>query len=206
MHLSWQIVLACGAGYLLGSVSFASIIAKRHGIDIFKEGSGNPGATNIKRILGKKAGNIVFTLDFLKGFVAGLLPLLLAPVVNRDLLVIVSIISAIAGHSFSIFLRFRGGKGVATTMGGFLALAPWVLLIGIALWLIVFYAFRYVSLASILFGLSLPVSSYFLGESTLVLSFCALIALLLVVRHKSNIVRLMNGTENRFSKKPKAAH
>lgn len=205
MHLFWQIVLACTAGYLLGSLSFATIIAKRHGVDIFKEGSKNPGATNVKRVLGKKAGNTVFVLDFLKGFVAALLPLLLANVENRELLAIASIIAAIVGHSFSIFMRFRGGKGVATTMGGFLALVPWVLLIGIGVWLVAFYSLRYVSLASILFGISLPASAFFLGESIWVLCFCGLIALLLVVRHKSNIARLLNGTENRFSKEPKSA-
>ncbi len=171
-------------------------------MDIFKEGSRNPGATNVKRILGKKAGNTVFVMDFLKGFTVGLLPLLIADPDNRQMLAICSILSAIFGHSFSIFLRFRGGKGVATTMGGFLALAPWVLVIGIALWLLVFYSSRYVSLASILFGVSLPISSYFLNQSQWVISFCGLIAILLVVRHNSNIVRLLNGTENRFSKKP----
>ena len=201
MHLSWQIVLACTVGYLLGSLSFATLIARKHGIDIFKEGSGNPGATNVKRVLGKKAGNLVFVLDFLKGFVAGLLPMLLVADSNREILAIVAIISAIAGHSFSVFISFRGGKGVATTMGGFLALVPWVLLIGLCVWLIVFYASRYVSLASLIFGISLPISSYLLHESSWVIGFCALIACLLIVRHKSNILRLMNGTENRFSKK-----
>lgn len=173
-------------------------------MDIFKEGSCNPGATNVKRVLGKTAGNTVFVLDFLKGFVAGLLPLLLAAENNREWLAICAILSAIAGHSFSVFLKFRGGKGVATTMGGFLALVPWVLLIGIAVWLVVFYASRYVSLASILFGLSLPISAFFLKESNWVMGFCAVIAALLVIRHKSNISRLLNGTENRFSKDPES--
>jgi acyl phosphate:glycerol-3-phosphate acyltransferase len=198
MQLIWQILLACVVGYLLGSVSFATLIAKKHGIDIFKEGSCNPGATNVKRVLGKKAGNTVFALDFIKGFVAAVLPLLLAPVENRELLAIISIIAAIVGHSFSIFLRFRGGKGVATTMGGFLALVPWVLLIGLIVWLVVYYSLKYVSLASILFGVSLPVSAYFLNESIWVLGFCGLIAGLLVIRHRQNIGRLMRGAENRF--------
>ncbi|MCB1122411.1 MAG: glycerol-3-phosphate 1-O-acyltransferase PlsY [Verrucomicrobiae bacterium] len=202
MPLSLQIVLSILVGYLLGSISFAILIAKRHGVDIFKEGSRNPGATNVKRVLGKKAGNTVFFLDFLKGAIAALLPLLLASAEHRELLAIVAILGAIAGHSFSIFLKFRGGKGVATTMGGFLALAPYVLLTGLVLWVVVFYSLRYVSLASIIFGLSLPVSAYFFGESKWVLGFCALISLLLIVRHKSNIVRLLNGTENRFSKRP----
>ncbi len=198
MQLIWQILLACAVGYLLGSISFATLIAKKHGVDIFKEGSCNPGATNVKRVLGKKAGNAVFAMDFLKGFVAAGLPLLLAPVEHRELLAIVSIIAAIVGHSFSIFLKFRGGKGVATTMGGFLALVPWVLIIGLLIWVLVYYSLKYVSLASILFGTSLPVSAYLLNESVWVLGFCALIAALLIIRHWQNIIRLMNGTENRF--------
>lgn len=202
MHLSLQIILSGLVGYLLGSISFATWIARRHGVDIFQEGSRNPGATNVKRVLGKKAGNTVFIMDFLKGAAAALLPLLLASPQYRELLSIVAILGAIGGHSFSVFLKFRGGKGVATTMGGFLALAPYVLIIGLVLWVLVFYSLRYVSLASILFGVSLPVSAYFLGESNWVLVFCGLISLLLIVRHKSNIVRLLNGTENRFSKKP----
>jgi glycerol-3-phosphate acyltransferase PlsY len=201
MHLSWQIVLTCTTAYLLGSLSLATVIAKRHGVDIFKEGSGNPGATNVRRILGSKAGNTVFVLDFFKGFLAAALPLFLAPGENRELLAIVAIIAAIAGHSFSIFLRFRGGKGVATTMGGLLVLVPFVLIIGLIVWLITFFTLRYVSLASILFGVSLPVSSFFLDQSSWVLGFCALIACLLIVLHKSNIVRFFKGTENRSSKK-----
>jgi len=201
MHFSLQIALVCITGYVLGSISFSTVIARRYGVDIFKEGSCNPGATNVKRILGKKVGNTVFILDFLKGFAAGLLPLLLTDVEHREILIICAILLAIAGHSFSIFLKFRGGKGVATTMGGLLALAPWVLVIGLVLWLIIFYSSRYVSLASILFGVSLPISSYFLSQSQWVIGFCGLITILLVVRHKSNIVRLLKGSENSFPKK-----
>lgn len=200
MNLFWQIALFCGAGYLLGSLSFATLIARWHGVDIFKEGSRNPGATNVKRVLGKAAGNTVFVLDFLKGTAAALIPLLAASPEYREILGILALLAAILGHSFSIFMRFRGGKGVAVTMGGMMALSPVVVLIGIAVWLIAFFSLRYVSLASILFGLSLPISSYFLGESNWVFGFCLLIAALIVVRHKSNIVRLKKGTENRFLK------
>ena len=201
MHLSWQIVLTCTTGYLLGSLSLATVIAKRHGVDIFTVGSGNPGATNVRRILGAKAGNTVFVLDFFKGILAAALPLLLASDEYRELLAIVAIIAAITGHSFSIFLRFRGGKGVATTMGGLVVLVPVVWVIGVVVWLISYYTLRYVSLASMLFGISLPLSAFFLGKSSWVLFFCALIACLLIVLHKSNIVRLFKGTENRSSKK-----
>ena len=200
MNLFLQIALFCGAGYLLGSLSFATMIARRHGVDIFKEGSRNPGATNVKRVLGKAAGNTVFVLDFLKGTAAALIPLLAASPDYREVLGILALLAAILGHSFSIFMRFRGGKGVAVTMGGMIALSPVVVLIGIAVWLIAFFSLRYVSLASILFGLSLPISSYFLGASNWVFGFCLLIAVLIVVRHKSNIVRLKKGKENRFLK------
>ncbi len=201
MDFVWQLVISCTAAYLLGSVSFAVLVAKKHGVDIFKEGSCNPGATNVKRVLGKKAGNTVFAFDVFKGILAVLLPLLLGASDNREVLQIGALVFAILGHSFSIFMKFRGGKGVATTVGGLLVLATIPVLIGVGIWLIAFYSLRYVSLASILLGLSLPVSTYFLGGSSYLIGFCILIALLLVVRHKSNIIRLMNGTENRFIKK-----
>ncbi len=200
MNILWQIVLFCGAGYLLGSLSFATLIARRHGVDIFREGSRNPGATNVKRVLGKAAGNTVFVLDFLKGSAAVLLPHLLASSEYSEILAILALLAAILGHSYSVFLRFRGGKGVAVTMGGLIVLTPVVVLIGIAVWLVTFFSLRYVSLASLLFGLSLPVSSYFLGASHWVFGFCLLIAALIIVRHKSNIVRLINRKENRFFK------
>lgn len=201
MDFIWQLVISCTAAYLLGSISFAVLVAKRHGVDIFKEGSCNPGATNVKRVLGKKAGNTVFAFDVFKGILAVTLPWLLGPSENTELLQIGGLIFAILGHSFSVFMKFRGGKGVATTVGGLLILAPIPVLIGIGIWIVTFYSLRYVSLASILLGVSLPISTYFLNGSTFLLGFCILIAVLLVVRHKSNIVRLMNGTENKFVKK-----
>jgi len=188
-------------GYLLGSVPFAVIIAKKHGVDILKEGSGNPGATNVKRVLGKKAGNTCFALDCVKGFVSAIAPQL---VFSGELdlgLGILGLVGAILGHSYSCFIGFKGGKGVAVTMGGLLALAPLVLLVGIGIWLITFYASRYVSLASILFGVSLPVSALLLNSPIRLTGFLALLAALIVIRHRSNIQRLIAGTENKFSKK-----
>ena len=116
---------------------------------------------------------------------------------------IVALLGAIIGHSFSVFLRFRGGKGVATTVGGLLALMPWVMLIGAVLWLIVFFSFRYVSLASLVLGVSLPVSAALLGMDRLSIGFCAALAILILVRHISNIRRLLAGTENRSGGKHK---
>jgi glycerol-3-phosphate acyltransferase PlsY len=196
-----NIAIVSIVGYLLGAISFAVIIAKSQGVDIFKQGSGNPGATNVKRALGAKWGNTVFVLDALKGILAAGWPRL---VFEGDLglkLGIIGLIAAIIGHSFSVFLKFRGGKGVATTMGGLLAIMPMVLLIGILVWGAIFYTTKLVALASILFAVSLPVSAYLLDGSgdprfTLGLVLCALI----VVRHRSNIARMFQGKENSFKK------
>ncbi|WP_309400509.1 glycerol-3-phosphate 1-O-acyltransferase PlsY [Cerasicoccus maritimus] len=188
-------------GYLLGAISFAVIIAKKNGIDILKEGSGNPGATNVKRAVGKKAGNLCFALDALKGFAATILPQIFIAGDQALALSIIGLIGAIIGHSFSIFIGFKGGKGVAVTMGGLLALAPLVLLCGILVWVATFYTSRYVSLASIAFGVSLPLLALMSGKPNLLIGFFLLLAALIVVRHKSNIQRLLAGTENRFTKK-----
>jgi acyl phosphate:glycerol-3-phosphate acyltransferase len=191
-------VIVFVVGYLLGSIGFAVLVARSQGVDIFKEGSGNPGATNVKRVLGAKFGNAVFVLDALKGFVAAGWPLL----VFADFrLGVIGLIAAILGHSFSVFLKFRGGKGVATTMGGLLAIMPLALLIGLLVWAICFYTTRIVALASILFALSLPVSAYFLhGSSDPRLTLGILLCILIVVRHRSNIARMFEGKENAFKK------
>lgn len=192
-----SILLVVLVGYFLGAISFAVIVARGQGVDIFKEGSGNPGATNVKRVLGAKWGNTVFALDALKGFIAAGWPLLVYGGDNR--LAVIGLIAAILGHSFSIFLKFRGGKGVATTIGGLLALMWAVLLIGLVIWLIVFYSSKMVALASILFALSLPVSAYFIHGTQDPRFYLGLIlAVLIVVRHRSNIARMFGGKENKF--------
>ena len=192
-----SILLVILIGYFLGAISFAVIVARSQGIDIFKEGSGNPGATNVKRALGKKWGNTVFALDALKGFIAAGWPLLAYGGDNR--LAVIGLIAAILGHSFSIFLKFRGGKGVATAMGGLLALMWMVLLIGLVVWLILFYTTKMVALASILFAVSLPFSAYFIhgtGDPRFYLGVA--LTVLIVVRHRSNIARMFSGKENKF--------
>lgn len=198
-----EVIAVVVLGYLLGSVSFAVIIARSRGVDIFAQGSGNPGATNVKRVLGKGPGNLCFGLDALKGFVAAGWPQMQSMSLSSDveLLSILGLTSAIVGHSFSVFIGFRGGKGVATTMGGLLAMMPLVLLSGLGVWLLVFYVSRYVSLASILFGVTLPVFAVLTQQGTAYVVFALLIAILIVVRHRSNIERLRKGTENRFSSK-----
>lgn len=204
METGAAIAVTATAGYLLGALPFAVIIARLHGTDIFLVGSGNPGATNVLRALGKGPGYACFALDALKGFAAASWPTWVLQVTadTAILLAVVGTLAAIVGHSFSVFIRFRGGKGVATTVGGLLGVNALVIAIGLVVWLLTFFTTRYVSLASILMGLSLPLASFTVGsgawaEKGLVLALAALI----VMRHKSNIQRLVNGTENRFTRK-----
>lgn len=193
-----NILVVSLAGYLLGAISFAVIVARSKGVDILKFGSGNPGATNITRAIGSKWGKLVFALDALKGYVAAGWPLIF--MVESGLqLSIIGLIAAIVGHSFSIFLKFRGGKGVATTMGGLLALIPWVLLIGVLIWGVAFLISRMVALASIFFALSLIASTYFMyGGEDPRFTLCLVLGILIIVRHRSNISRMLQGAENRF--------
>jgi glycerol-3-phosphate acyltransferase PlsY len=185
-------------GYLLGAISFAVLVAKRQGVDIFNVGSGNPGATNVKRVLGAKWGNLVFALDAAKGVLAAAFPLLMWAELHYAVL---GLIAAIGGHSYSIFIAFRGGKGVATAMGGLLVIMPLVLLIGLALWLILFYATRIVALASLMFALSLPITAGLnYGVEHLCFGLSLGLALLILLRHRSNILRIMKGEENTFTK------
>jgi len=201
------ILTAVGFGYLLGSISFAVLVARQHGVDILKAGSGNPGATNVKRVIGKGPGNLVFVLDFLKGLIGAGWPDLAAQFhllpINAPVLWmgIAGLAGAILGHSFSMFLGFKGGKGVATTIGGLMALMPLVILGGLLVWAVVFYSTRYVSLASIAMGLVLMPIAALLGQPREKIGLCIALAILIIVRHRANLQRLMNGTENKFEKK-----
>jgi glycerol-3-phosphate acyltransferase PlsY len=201
-------------GYLIGSVNFAVLVAKKHGVDILKEGSGNPGATNVKRVLGKGPGNLVFALDALKGFVGAGLPYLFLRIEETGsaadihfTICVAGFVGTLLGHCFSCFLKFKGGKGVASTIGGLLVLLPIPILIGAAVWGLVFTLSRYVSLASIALGVSLPLSCWLLPLCTKLTFgqpefwFAAAIAAFNVWTHRSNIGRLLAGTESRFAKK-----
>jgi len=198
---SLTIAIVSIVGYLLGAISFAVLVARSQGVDILKYGSGNPGATNVTRALGSKYGNIVFAGDALKGAIAAGWPMF---VFGGDLglkLGIIGLIAAIIGHSFSVFLKFKGGKGVATTMGGLVAIMPIVLLIGVAAWAAIYFTIRMVAIASILFAVSLPVSAYLLyGAGDPRLTLGVVLGVLIVLRHRSNIVRMLQGTENSFKK------
>lgn len=192
-------ISASGAGYLIGSLPFGYLVAKANGVDIFSVGSRNPGATNVKRCVSKKAGNIVFLLDALKGFVATAWPMLLAgESFHYGLL---GLVFVVLGHSFSLFTKFRGGKGVATMLGGVVALMYGAALVGVLVWLAVFYTSRYVSLASICLAISLPITNLIAGVPSTLTWVSLALAVLVIVRHKDNIARLLRGEENKFSKK-----
>ncbi len=198
--------------YLLGGIPFGLLIGRLNGVDIRQHGSGNIGATNVWRVCGRRWGIACFTLDALKG----LLPVLGAaglaagrvPPGRAELVTVLAVFATVAGHVWSPYLRFKGGKGVATSAGAVLAVAPWPLLIALAVWGLVFAASRYVSLASIVAAIALPfagVGVNLLGESPRyrapVLALLVLLAVLAVIRHRSNITRLLNGTENRMGRK-----
>lgn len=201
--MAWvDFITVAAAGYLLGAIPFAVIIARFCGVDIFKVGSGNPGATNVKRSCGKAAGNLCFILDASKGFAATAFPLCAhffgIEFSEPQTLAYVGLVAAIVGHSFSVFIKFRGGKGVAVTIGGLFAIMWAAILVALVLWVVVFYSTRYVSLASIAMALALPVAAAFFYPMGVHTYIAIAIAVVIVVRHRSNIVRLIKGTENRF--------
>lgn len=189
-------------GYLLGAIPFAVIIARSKGVDIFSFGSGNPGATNVKRACGKFAGNLCFFLDALKGFLAAVLPVwasMFVEISDVRILCVAGLLAAIAGHMYPVFTKFRGGKGVSVTIGGLVAFMWAAILIGLIIWVAAYYSTKYVSVASILMAASLPISSPFLyGAASIQTALAVFLAFSVIYKHKSNIQRLLNGTENRF--------
>jgi glycerol-3-phosphate acyltransferase PlsY len=180
--------------YLLGSIPFGLIISKLFGKDIRKEGSGNIGATNVARVLGKKAGLLVLILDMLKGF----LPIYIAKSIFDIKLVSLLAIASVIGHCFSIFLKFKGGKGVATAIGVLLALSSKTALIVIIFWLGVFLVSGYVSLASMLSASISWVIINFIENNVYYTYAAFIIGLIIILKHKDNLDRLLKGTEYRF--------
>jgi len=183
--------------YLLGAIPFAYIIAKRvKGVDIRTIGSGNPGATNVVRAVGKTAGIITFALDVLKGFVA----VYFASAVNSSPFFVVAVSAAvILGHMYTVFLKFKGGKGVATGCGVFLALMPVAVAISLGVFAIVFVLSGYVALGSIIASLCLPAAAYFFNYPPWLIIFALVLAVVIMVKHIPNIKRLIAGTENKFN-------
>jgi len=198
--------------YAVGSIPWGLLIGRLNGVDIREHGSGNIGATNVRRVLGKRWGLACFVLDVLKG----LLPVVAARAWcgsgdgAADLVPALCAAAAVAGHVWPFTLGFKGGKGVATTIGAVLAIAPASVLVASVTWGAVFFAWRYVSLASICAALMLPVSAIVLRAADLVQVTTAaflllvLLAALIVVRHRSNLGRLLRGEEYRFVRREQA--
>ncbi len=183
------------SSFLLGSIPFGYLIALIKGIDIRKYGSGNVGATNVARVLGKKYGIAVYVLDFLKGFIPTLIAVKNFGIENWVTTAVG--LSAILGHMFSPFLRFKGGKGVATSSGVLLALSPLLGVLALALWFVIYKKSGFVSLGSILSAFAVMYIAGSLGYPTNVLLLVGLVAVLVLVKHKSNVERLLEGRELR---------
>ncbi|MFH1397676.1 MAG: glycerol-3-phosphate 1-O-acyltransferase PlsY [Candidatus Omnitrophota bacterium] len=202
------IIPAILVSYFIGSIPTAYIFGRLlKGIDIRWVGSGNVGATNASRVLGKKIGVIILFLDILKG----LLPVIflgdfivVRSTLNQELLRIILGLSCIIGHNWTIFLEFKGGKGIATTLGVLLGLAARVAGLKIVLiwviltWLIAFIPFRIVSLASLISGISLPVYVLLFKQSRIIFVSGIILAAFIILRHKPNLKRLIQGKENRL--------
>ena len=199
------------ASYFLGSIPAGYLAGRIAGIDIRHAGSGNIGATNVTRVLGKRYGYPVFIVDFLKGLMAVTMSILIEkraqPLsVPTELIGIIAAISCVIGHSFPVWLSFKGGKGVATSMGALFGLMPFVALIAVAVWVITFEMTRYVSVASMTAALAVPISILILmplkqTSWTALLYFSISLAALVIFRHRSNLSRLVRGTEPRFKRK-----
>jgi glycerol-3-phosphate acyltransferase PlsY len=202
--------------YFLGTIPFGLLISRARGIDIRQHGSGNIGATNVWRVLGKKWGLLTFFCDAAKGWLAvwaGMRWAAADPGVLGDssLAGIVAALGCIVGHSFPVWLGFKGGKGVATSLGVLVGMMPLASAIVLGVWLVVFLLSRYVSLASIAAALALPAvvaalisSGRLSGQANLY--FACVAGALVVRRHRENITRLLQGTENRFGRsKPSQA-
>jgi glycerol-3-phosphate acyltransferase PlsY len=191
--------LCLPAGFLLGAVPFGYLVARAKGVDIFAVGSGNIGATNVMRTLGKGPGMLVFLLDVLKGFVPSVAVRLMD---GPQELAFAAGMCAVLGHSFSPFLKFKGGKGIATGLGMLLGSTPLVAASAFATFFLVMALTLVVSISSVTAGFSVSVFGLLLGDSIgLVVAYGAL-GIYILVRHKANMKRLKEGTEPKFGQKP----
>ena len=208
------LLIAAVVGYLLGALPFGYLVARAKGVNIFEVGSKNPGATNVRRVLGNGPGNLVLVLDAAKGALAtGWIPLLRllgGPTCDcgaEDILLlkITGLVAAVLGHSFSCFTQFKGGKSVATGAGGFAVLFPLGMGIALTVFGLVLASSRYVSLASMLAAASLPFAAFAFKQPSPVISIAAMVAAIVIYRHRANLARIRAGTESKIGqKKPDA--
>ena len=201
--MSWQLLAALVLAYVLGSIPTGYLIGRLRGIDIREHGSGNIGATNTLRVLGKPAGIAALVLDIGKGFaavtvLAGIAASGRSSSLSGPMMKVLLGISAIAGHNWTVFLGFKGGKGVATSAGVFLGIAWLPVLISAAVFGILVLGTRIVSVGSMSAAVVLPIAMLALGAEGEFVAFGFVAAVLVLVRHRSNIKRLIKGEENRF--------
>jgi glycerol-3-phosphate acyltransferase PlsY len=194
--------LAALMGYLLGSVPTGFLVAKQRGVDIRAKGSGNIGATNVFRILGWKAGIFVLLMDGLKGWLGCRCALYFLNTGSADhvWLLIAGGFASVIGHNYTPWLRFKGGKGIATSAGVLIAMTPWGFLGALIAFLISMGISRYVSLGSIMAGIVLPMVVWWRGEPKPILGICFLMGAMAVIKHRSNILRIMAGIEPKIGK------
>lgn len=184
--------------YLLGSIPFGWLVARFWQVDIRRHGSGNIGATNVFRTLGPLAGGLVFALDFLKGWLAVYLGYWLG---GDPVFVLLLGFGAILGHMFSIFLGFKGGKGAATGLGVLAGLAPDIFIIAMVMAIILITTTRYVSVASMVTALAATIMMFVFNKPLPFTLLVALVTAFIIIRHRTNIARLLAGTENKVGRK-----
>ena len=194
-------ILCVVASYFLGSIPTGFVWGKARGIDIRKVGSGNIGATNVMRALGKIPGITVLLIDALKGFVPVYFAPACFPEADKTILQIVCCVAVVAGHNWTCWLKFKGGKGLATSAGALLAMLTLPLLCVVGVWAVVFAAWRYVSLASIIGAATVPVFTWWFTHDRTFIIFTVILSALAIYKHKTNIQRLLAGTENRIGTK-----
>lgn len=192
-----KLILAGVIGYLLGSANTSIIVGKFYGVDVRQHGSGNAGATNTLRTLGKKAALFVSLGDVLKGVISCLIGLLLA----GDLGIMIGGLAAVVGHNWPIYFGFKGGKGIFTTFAVILMMDWKIGLILLGVFIIIVAITRYVSLGSIIGSALFPMVALLLGKTTEFVLAALVLGLLAIVRHRSNIARIMKGTESKLGAK-----
>lgn len=195
--MSW--VIAIVAGYLIGSIPFALLLGRRHGIDIRYVGSGNVGATNVLRAVGARAAMVTLLLDAAKGTIAVFIA---RQVADETSVAVLAALASIVGHVSPVWLRFRGGKGVATAAGAFGVLAPFALGVAMVAFGLTVWLTRFVSLGSIVAAATLVCVLVVTGSPLVVTGGAAIAALVIVVGHRENVARLIAGTEHRLGQRP----
>ncbi len=193
-----KVILSLLLGYLLGSLNFAIVYSKLRGDDIRNHGSKNAGATNVLRTYGKIPALIVFLLDISKGIIAVLLTSL---VFDGELFRCSAALGAILGHNFPLYYKFKGGKGVATSFAVLIVLSPKIALFALCIFIVTAFFSRYVSLSSVCACIGAIVFSYISGGFDTLFFFCLIIGSLCIYRHRTNIKRLIEGTENKLGSK-----